>query len=91
MKKILFVCGTGGITSAVAENKVVEACSEAGLDVMTRRCTPSVVESNLDGIDLIVSTTYLDGNYTVEVVNALSLITGIGTDAVLNEIISKLK
>lgn len=91
MKRILFVCGTGGITSAVAENQVFEACSKAGLNVTTKRCTPSTIESNLDGIDLIVSTTYLEGNYSVEVVNALSLITGIGTEAVLNEIVQKLK
>lgn len=91
MKRILFVCGTGGITSAVAESRVVEACSNAGLNVMTKRCTPATVESNLDHIDLIVSTTYLSGSYPVEVVNALALITGIGADAVLSEIVAKLK
>lgn len=91
MKQVLFVCGTGGITSAVAENRVVEACTDAGLAVHTKRCTPASIDSNLDGIDLIVSTTYLAGTYPVEVVNALSLITGIGSEAVLNEIVSKLR
>lgn len=91
MKHVLFVCGTGGITSAVAESRVIEACSAAGLKVQTRRCTPTTIDSNLDGIDLIVSTTYLAGDYHVEVVNAISLITGIGCDAVLEEIVSKLK
>ena len=91
MKKILFVCGTGGITSAVAENRVQEACSKARIPVTTLRCTPTSINSSLDGIDLIVSTTYLSGNFPVEVVNALALITGIGTEAVVDEIVSKLK
>lgn len=91
MKKILFVCGTGGITSAVAENLVQEACSRAGLSVAALRCTPTNIDSHLDGIDLIVSTTYLSGNFPVEVVNALALITGIGTETVLEEIVRKLK
>ena len=91
MKHVLFVCGTGGITSAVAENRVIEAGTAAGLNVQTRRCTPTSIDSNLDGIDLIVSTTYLGGDYPVEVVNAISLITGIGCDTVLEEIVSKLK
>ena len=75
----------------MAESRVIEACSAAGLKVQTRRCTPTTIDSNLDGIDLIVSTTYLAGDYHVEVVNAISLITGIGCDAVLEEIVSKLK
>ena len=91
MKKILFVCGTGGITSEVAENRVREACSDAGLSVNTIRCTPTNINSNLDGIDLIVTTTYLSGDFPVEVVNALALITGIGADTVLEEIVNKLK
>lgn len=90
MKRILFVCGTGGITSTVAERYVTEKCQEAGVAVTTVRCTPTEVESNLNKIDLIVSTTYLQGNFPVEVVNGLALITGIGKDNVLNEIIKRL-
>lgn len=91
MKRILFVCGTGGITSAIAEKKVADACKDAGLPVTTVRCIPTSVSSNLDNIDLIVSTTFLSGDFPVEVVNALNLITGIGADAVLDTIIRKLK
>lgn len=91
MKKILFVCGTGGITSAVAENKVNEACKKAGVEVCTKRCIPSNVKSNLDGIDLIVSTTFLSGNYPVEIVNAVALIIGVGEEQVLQEIVDRLR
>ena len=91
MTRILFVCGTGGITSAIAEKKVADTCKDAGIPVTTVRCIPTSVSSNLDNIDLIVTTTFLSGNYPVEVVNALSLITGIGADAVLDTIIHKLK
>ena len=91
MKRILFVCGTGGITSAVAENRVVDACKAAGVDVQTVRCTPPTIKSNLNEIDLIVTTTYLQGDFPVDVVNGLALITNVGTEQVLEEIIRRLK
>lgn len=91
MKRILFVCGSGGITSTVAENYVKEACTERGIDIQTKRCSPYEVEGNLSSIDLIVSTTTLSNDYPVPVVNGINLIMGFGKEKVIDEIEEKLK
>lgn len=87
MKRILFVCGTGGITSTVAENYVLEACKKAGVAVQTIRCTPAEIRSNLDSIDFIVSTTAIGNNYPVPVVSGVPLLLGIGKEKVLQQIV----
>jgi len=91
VKRILFVCGSGGITSTVAENYVKEACEARGLSIKTRRCSPYEVEGYLGEMDLIVSTTTLRGSYPIPVVSGLNLIMGFGKEAVIDEIVEKLK
>ncbi len=87
MKRILFVCGTGGITSTVAENYVIEACKKADVEVKTVRCSPYEINSLLDDIDFIVSTTAIGNNYPVPVISGLALLTGIGKEKVLEQIV----
>ena len=90
MKKILFVCGTGGITSTVAENYIKQACKNRGIDVQTIRCSPTEIYSHLDSIDLIVSTTAIGNKYKVPIVNGIKLIIGVGQEDVVDEVISHL-
>lgn len=91
MKRILFVCGTGGITSTVAENYVIEACKKANVDVKTVRCSPTEINSMLDDIDFIVSTTAIGNNYPVPVISGLPLLIGVGKEKVLEQIIELAK
>ena len=91
MKRILFVCATGGITSTVAEKQVQDACKEAGVPITSTRCAPSEIGTRLDGIDLIVATTMIGNNYPVPVIFALELITGVGKDKKLADIVETLK
>lgn len=91
MKRILFVCGTGGITSTVAENHVLEACKKAGVEVKTIRCTPTEIRSNLDSIDFIVSTTAIGNNYPVPVISGVPLLLGFGKEKVLEQIVEMAK
>lgn len=90
-KKVLVVCGTGGITSAVAEKQIIEAAKRGGISISTYRCTPLEVEVKSKDVDLIVSTTALKNQYNVPVINGLAFITGIGKEKVLREIIEFLK
>ena len=87
MKRILFVCGTGGITSTVAENYVIEACKKANVEVNTVRCSPTEINSMLDNIDFIVSTTAIGNDYPVPVISGLPLLIGVGKEKVLEQII----
>jgi PTS system galactitol-specific IIB component len=91
MKKILFVCGTGGITSTVAENSVIEACKNENIEVKTIRCSPFEINSMLDDIDFIVSTTSLGNDYPVPVISGIPLLIGIGKEKVLKEIVEMAK
>ncbi len=91
MKRILFVCGTGGITSTVAENHVIDACKKANVEVKTIRCSPTEINSLLDDIDFIVATTAIGDNYPVPVISGVPLLLGIGKDKVLEQIIEMAK
>lgn len=91
MKRILFVCGSGAVTSAVAEKHVTDACKNAGVDVMTIRCSPFEVNSMLDNIDFIVSTTAIGNNFPVPVISGVPLLIGLGRDKCLNQIIEMAK
>ena len=91
MKRIMFVCATGGITSTVAENQVKEACKKAGVEIMTIRCIPTEIGSRLGNINLIVTTTMIGNDYPVPVIFALELITGIGKEKKLAEIVEAVK
>lgn len=91
MKRILFVCATGGITSTVAENYVLEACKKAGVEVRTVRCQPMEIRSNLDNIDFIVSTTAIGNNYPVPVISGVPLLIGVGKEKVLQQIVEMAK
>jgi len=89
--KILVVCGTGIATSTVVSRKLEEKLSKEGFEVSTRQCKASEVSANLEGIDLIVSTTPISGELKVPVVRTLAFLTGIGEDQAIEEILQKLR
>lgn len=91
MKRILFVCATGGITSAVAENHVIEACRRENIDVKTIRCSPTEINSMLGEIDFIVATTVIGKEYPVPVISGVPLLIGIGKEKVLEQIVEMAK
>ncbi len=91
MKRILIVCGTGIATSTVVAKKVEEELKKRGIEVETRQCKASEVTSNLEGIDLIVSTTPVPENIGVPVVRTLAFLTGVGEEEAIEEIIKKIK
>jgi PTS system galactitol-specific IIB component len=89
--KILVVCGTGIATSTVVSRKIEEKLKGKGFDVETRQCKASEVPFNLEGVDLIVTTTPIGGNLNVPVVHTLAFLTGVGEDGALQQIIQRLK
>jgi len=91
MKRILIVCGTGIATSTVVAKKVEEELKKRGIEVETRQCKASEVTGNLEGIDLIVSTTPVPENIGVPVVRTLAFLTGVGEEEAIEEIIKKIK
>ncbi len=90
-KRILVVCGTGIATSTVVAKNIEEKLKEKGFSVETRQCKATEIKNNLDGVDLIVTTTNLSGDFGIPVIRSLAFLTGIGEEEAIEEIANKLK
>lgn len=90
-KKIIFVCATGIATSTVVAEKVVDYCKKNGIQVEGTQCNIASLKE-YDGIsDLIISTTNVPYETKTPVINALPIITGIGEEELLEQILSILR
>lgn len=90
-KKIIFACSSGIATSTVVAEKVKNYCKENSIDVDARQAILSELPSLDDSADLIVVTTQSEAQLNTKVVNAMPVVTGIGEEQVLNEIVEHLK
>lgn len=90
-KTILVACGTAVATSTVVAKSIEEILRDRGIDIATRQCKASEVTSMLSGVSLVVTTTPLQGNLGVPVIQTLAFLTGIGKEAVIEQIIQALK
>ncbi len=92
MKTLLVACGNGIATSTMVSMKLKEAFRKEGIKANIIQCKLMEIPSKAEQADLIVTT----GKYGKEVsgipiINAMSLLTGIGQDETIQEIISYLK
>jgi PTS system galactitol-specific IIB component len=91
-KTVIVSCGTAIATSTVAAKAIEDACKEAGIPVITKQCKGQEIPELLkQGADLIVTTSTLRFDPGIPVIKGLAFLTGIGTDAVVKEIIDILK
>ena len=90
-KRILVSCGTAIGTSTVVEKAIEEALKMRGISVDIRQCKASEVPSLAEGMDLIVTTTPVPNNLGVPVIQTLAFLTGIGKEAVIEDIVKALK
>ncbi|EHI61814.1 MAG: PTS sugar transporter subunit IIB [Hungatella hathewayi] len=92
MKRLLVACGNGIATSTVVATKIREKCEENGVPVMVNQCKLMEVDSKADDYDLLVTTgKFTGGTVNIPVITAISLLTGIGEEATLNQIVEELK
>lgn len=90
-KRILVACGTA-IATATSVSKVIEtALDERDISVTTTPCKSSEVPSLAQDADLIVTTTPIPTDNGKPIIETLAFITGIGKEAVIEEIIEKLE
>lgn len=91
-KTVIVSCGTAIATSTVAAKAIEEACKEAGISVITRQCKGQEIPELLkQGADLIVTTSTLRFDPGIPVIKGLAFLTGIGTEAVIKEILDILR
>jgi PTS system galactitol-specific IIB component len=89
-KRILVACGTAVATSTVVAKAIEEALEAKGIPVRVTQCKASEVPSKAADADLIVSTTPVPTDHGKPVIQTLAFLTGIGKEAVLEQIIAKL-
>lgn len=90
-KVILVACGTAIATSTVVAISIEEALKDRGIPVVTRQCKTAEVSGRLEGVDLIVTTTSLSGNFGVPVIQTLAFLTGIGKQDAIEKIVNALQ
>ena len=89
--KIASVCGSGYATSGWIATKPIDALEEHGIQAEIKEVKVMDLAMVVDNYDLVVSASELSDIYGVPVVASSSIITGIGFEETLKEIIEKLK
>ncbi|WP_223902152.1 PTS sugar transporter subunit IIB [Lactobacillus laiwuensis] len=94
MKKILVACGAGVVTSTTAMNKLQEELNNRGIstdEYSLGQSSVAQIESLAPEYDLVITTTQYDNDAVkIPVINGLPLLTNIGIDNVIDEVVDKL-
>lgn len=91
---ILGVCGSGTVSSTMLAAKVESILEEElNLRVSAVGVMPQMVQEYVDrgGVDLVVTTSPIPGEINVPVIKGVPLLTGIGEEECIKEIISAVK
>lgn len=93
MKSLLIMCGTGIATSTVVTGKVRDWLKDNNYanEVKLHQGKVSDEISRLDDYDIIISTTVVSDSVKDKVINGVPLLTGMGTDAVFNQLEEEIK
>ncbi|MCH4054155.1 MAG: PTS fructose transporter subunit IIB [Atopobiaceae bacterium] len=85
--KILCVCGSGTVSSAMAAQKLTEKLGEHGYEVHATECSPTSAETALaaGGFSLMACVSPVYQDFGIPKVNAVGLLTGFGEDKVIED------
>ncbi|OTN76008.1 hypothetical protein A5886_001084 [Enterococcus sp. 8G7_MSG3316] len=91
MKRILIACGNGIATSTVVASKVKDYLSDHGVEASTTQTKLMEVPSKVQDYDLLVTTGQFEGQTgDVPVVKGMPILTGIGAEQTMEEILNHL-
>lgn len=91
-KKVYTVCGSGVATSVMCAKKIEEYCKDHGVAVEVTPISFGQLSGDAIEADIVVSVnSKLDLNSSIPVVSGVSLLTGIGEEDTLAEIVAILK
>lgn len=85
--KIVCVCGSGTVSSAMAAQKLKEKLGEHGYAVTAVECSPNSAESTIaaGGFSLMACVSPVYQDFGIPKVNAVGLLTGFGEDKVIED------
>ena len=90
-KKIIVACGGAVATSTVAADAIRDLCKENGIDADVQQMRIIEIESNLSGVDLVVTTMRIKPTFDTPYVNGMAFLTGINKEATEQKILDVLK
>lgn len=92
MKRVLFACGNGIVTSTMVAHKVADYLEENGVEIKYDQCKVQEVAAIAGDYDLVVTSGQFNENeIKTPVIMAINLLIGIGEDETLEEILEACK
>ena len=89
MKKYIVVaCGSGIATSNMVAGEIRDMCKAHGIEIYLHTCTILELPFVADDADLIVTTSKYRRDVGTPVVNGVPLLTGMGKEKALQEILA---
>ena len=87
--KILCVCGSGTVSSAMVATKLKEKLAERGYEIETVECSPPSAQTALAAgeFSLIACVSPVHEDFGVPKVNAVGMLTGLSEDQVVEDCI----
>lgn len=91
--KVLSVCGSGTVSSAMLSSKLTDVLEENGYDIETTEVSPGGVFGAMESgkYDLIVYTSPVEGDYGVPILNATGFLVGINEDEFIEEFMGEVR
>lgn len=88
--KVLSVCGSGTVSSSMISQKLADIANENGFRLVAVEVNANQVaeELNANHYDCICNASPIHGDFAVPVINGIGLLTGIGEDEVIEQILA---
>lgn len=91
IKNVLVACGTAIATSTHVSMRIKEEMQKRGLQVNIIQCRVQEVPRYIDSVSVVVATSQVPFNAHVPIVNGVPILTGIGSEEVIEKIYNALK
>lgn len=90
---VVTVCGSGVVTSSMIALKIKDQLKDKGWDATMYEASPVSIASVITGknIDVIVCASPVTDDYGIPKVKGMGMVTGIGEEKVINEIVAILE
>lgn len=91
--RILSVCGSGTVSSAMLSSKLSDVLEDNGYKLDSTEVSPGGVPTAMasGSYDLIVYTSPVSGEYSIPVINATGFLVGINEDEFVDEFMEEVR
>jgi len=91
LKRILVVCGASIVTGTIVAEKLRQHFKEKNIQATVTAGLAKNVATLAKEADLIVSTTFLSGDYGIPTISGVPFLTGMGAEQALRQIIQAIE